>query len=259
MKLPQLFPTTTALLSGVVLSSALVAGNAYAFGQCAVDIKNEVHLDGEQVEIVKASSKVLIDEDNNLFIDGKAIELSQLQQDALESYRENMNKYVPQAKELAANGLELTNELIDDVAESFDNSEAFQSVKQAVGEFFADVQSRYEDNGDFVLKSEAFSSFMDNWEQDLAKAKEVFNKEFFSSAFTALQQKMSEEGGLNLTELSKQMDELKAKMSDTMKEQSESLKQQAEDYCDSLNDVAEQEQQLQKTIPELKDYQVFTI
>ncbi|GMQ47317.1 YggN family protein [Vibrio sp. 10N] len=258
MKLPQLFPTT-ALLSGVVLSSALVASNAYAFGQCGVDIKNEVHLDGEQVEIVKASSKVLIDEDNNLFINGKAIELSQLQQDALESYRENMNKYVPQAKELASNGLELTNDLIDDVAESFDNSEAFQNVKQAVGEFFADVQSRYEENGDFVLKSEAFSSFMDNWEQDLAKAKEVFNKEFFSSAFTALQQKMSAEGGLNLTELSKQMDELKAKMSDTMKEQSESLKQQAEEYCDSLNDVAEQEQQLQKTIPELKDYQVFTI
>ncbi len=114
-------------------------------------------------------------------------------------------------------------------------------------------------NGEFVLQSEAFSSFMDNWEQDVAKAKEVFNKEFFSSAFTALQEKMSEEGGLNLTELSKQMDELKTRMSETMKVQSESLKQQAEDYCDSLNDVAEQEQDLQKKIPELKDYQVFTI
>ncbi|MCG9628694.1 YggN family protein [Vibrio mediterranei] len=244
----------------LLLSTLLASGHALAVDQCGVDIKNEVHLDGEQVEIVKTpASKVLIDQDNNLFINGKAIELTQLQKEALESYRENMNKYVPKAKDLAENGLELTNELIDDVAESFDNSEAFQNVKQAVAEFFADVESRYENNGEFVLQSEAFSSFMDNWEQDVAKAKEVFNKEFFSSAFTALQEKMSEEGGLNLTELSKQMDELKTRMSETMKVQSESLKQQAEDYCDSLNDVAEQEQDLQKKIPELKDYQVFTI
>ncbi|SEG55487.1 Protein of unknown function [Vibrio hangzhouensis] len=246
-------------VSIVFLGTALMANNVHAFGQCGVDIKNEVHLDGEQVEIVKSSSKVLIDEDNNLYIDGRAIELDSLQQDALDSYRENMNKYVPKAKELAENGLDLTNDLIDDVAESFDNSEAFQNVKQAVGEFFADIKSRYENDGDFVLKSEAFSSFMDNWEQDLAKAKEVFNTEFFSSAFTALQEKMKDEGGLNLTELSRQMDELKTRMSETMKAQSESLKLQAKEYCDSLNEVAEQEQQLQKKIPELKDYQVFTI
>ncbi|MFC5078352.1 hypothetical protein VTH8203_04154 [Vibrio thalassae] len=244
----------------LLLGTLLMSGQAMAIGQCGVDIKNEVHLDGEQVEIVKASSsKVLIDEDNNLFINGKPIELNQLQKEALESYRENMNKYVPKAKELAEHGLELTNDLIDDVSESFDNSDAFQNVKQAVAEFFTDVESRYERNGEFVLKSEAFSSFMDNWEQDVAKAKEVFNKEFFSSAFTALQEKMSEEGGLNLTELSKQMDELKTRMSDTMKQQSDSLKQQAEDYCDSLNDVAQEEQELQNKIPELKDYQVFTI
>lgn len=239
----------------VVLSTT-----AFAYEQCNLDIKNEVHLDGQQVEIVKPEgAKVLIDNNNDLFIDGQKIELDKLQQDALKSYRENMNTYVPKAKELAENGLSLTNDLIDDVSKSFDDSQAFDNVKTAVLDFYQDMESRYEEDGSFVLKSEAFSSFMDNWQQDLDKAKEVFNKEFFSSAFTALQEKMQQDGGLNLTELSTQMDELKTRLAETMASQSDEIKEQAKDYCDSLNDVASEEQELQKKIPELKDYQVFTI
>jgi hypothetical protein len=153
----------------------------------------------------------------------------------------------------------MTNDLLDDVAQSFDNSQAFQNVKDALAEFFADVESRYYQGGEFVLKSEAFSSFMDNWQEDLAKAREVFNSEFFSSAFTALSEKMKAEGGLNLSELSEEMDKLKSRLAETMANQQDTLKEQAADYCDSLNDVAEQEQELQQKIPELKDYQVFTI
>ncbi|MGF1775634.1 YggN family protein [Vibrio nomapromontoriensis] len=246
------------LLFGVGLS--LLSTASLAYEQCKLDIKNEVHLDGKQVEIVKAEgSKVLIDDNNELFINGEKVALDRLQQEALASYRENMNKYVPQAKALAENGLALTNDLIDDVSASFDNSEAFDSVKTALSEFFKDIESRYHQDGSFVLKSEAFSSFTNNWQQDYEKAKEVFNKEFFSSAFTALQEKMQQEGGLNLTALSEQMDELKTRLAETMNNQSEVIKEQAEDYCDSLNDVATEEQELQKKIPQLKDYQVFTI
>lgn len=247
---------------GIVAASLFItASNAYALGQCGVDIKNEVHLNGEQVEVVKesTSSRVLIDENNNLFINGEQVTLDSAQQKALDSYRENMNTYVPKAKELAASGLATANDLIDDVAASFDDSEAFNNVKAALADFFADVQSRYQQGDEFVLESDAFSSFMDNWEQDLAKAKEVFNQEFMSSAFTALQEKMQQEGSLNLTELSRQYNELKERMSGTLEQQSESLQNQAKEYCDSLNDVAEEEQQLHKKIPELKDYQVFTI
>ncbi|CAH0526710.1 DUF2884 family protein [Vibrio hippocampi] len=246
--------------STLLLGLALMSSKASALEACRVDIKNEVHLDGQQVEIVgESNSKVLIDKDNNLHINGKKIELDQLQQDALEAYRQNMNKHLPQAKKLAENGLALSHDIIDDVAASFDNSEAFQNVKQVITEFFNDVSSRYQQGDEFVLKSEAFSSFMDNWQQDFAKARESFDKEFFASAFQVMQEKMQQDGSFNLTELQNQWSELQAQLADTYQQQSKQLQQEAKDYCDSLDDVATQEQELQRKIPELKDYQVFTI
>jgi uncharacterized coiled-coil DUF342 family protein len=244
----------------VVLGLVMSSGSVYALERCKVDIKNEVHLDGKQVEVVASdTSKLRIDEESNLYINGERVNLNELQQDALNSYRENMNTYVPQARELAQNGLSMSNDLLDDVAKSFDNSQAFQNVKDALAEFFADVESRYYQNGEFVLKSEAFSSFLDHWQEDFDKAREVFNSEFFSSAFTAMSDKMKADGGLNLSELSQEMDKLKSRLAETMANQKDTLKKQASDYCESLNDVAEQEQDLQQKIPELKDYQVFTI
>ncbi len=244
----------------VMLALVMSSGSVYALERCKVDIQNEVHLDGEQIKVVASDkSKLRIDEQSNLYINGERVDLSDMQKQALNSYRENMNTYVPQARELAQNGLSMTNDLLDDVAQSFDNSQAFQNVKEALAEFFADVESRYYQDGEFVLKSEAFSSFMDHWQEDLAKAREVFNSEFFSSAFTALSDKMKAEGGLNLSELSEEMEILKSRLAETMASQQDTLKKQASDYCESLNDVAEQEQDLQQKIPELKDYQVFTI
>ncbi|PMH41136.1 chemotaxis protein [Vibrio sp. 10N.286.49.B3] len=245
------------LIAATILSSA----NAYAMPtQCQVDIENEVHLDGEQVEIYQENgAKVLIDENNQLFINGKQVQLDELQQQAIEAYRYSMNTYVPKAKELAQDGMELANSVIDDVADSFNDSQSFENVKVALGEFFTDIESRYYQNDELVLKKDAFGSFFDNWQDDLAKAQQVFNSEFFSSAFNAMSEKMNEEGSFNFSELADNMAKLKESVTEKAAEQSKQIQQDAKDYCDSLDKVAEQEQQLHQAIPQLKDYQVFTI
>ena len=99
----------------------------------------------------------------------------------------------------------------------------------------------------------------ESWSQDFEKAQEIFNKEFLTSAFDALSAKMKEDGGLNLTALSESMTELQAKVQERLAEHSEDVEKQAEDLCESLDDMAVEEQDLLKKIPELKDYQVFTI
>ncbi|NMT03967.1 DUF2884 family protein, partial [Vibrio parahaemolyticus] len=85
------------------------------------------------------------------------------------------------------------------------------------------------------------------------------NKEFLASSLDALSKKMKEEGGINLTALSESMAELSAKVEERLAEHSKEVEQQAEDLCDSLDDMAGQENDLLKKIPELKDYRVFTI
>ncbi|GAK85307.1 methyl-accepting chemotaxis protein [Vibrio ponticus] len=99
----------------------------------------------------------------------------------------------------------------------------------------------------------------ESWAEDFAKAKEIFTSEFLANAMTVLSEKMQQDGGLNLTELSESMYELKARLEQRMAEHAKQAEEQAQDFCESLDEMAEQEQDVLKKIPELKDYQVFTI
>ncbi|MBR9874408.1 MAG: YggN family protein [Vibrionaceae bacterium] len=243
----------------LTLSLLVVSASGYT-AQCRVDINNEVRLDGQNLEIHQSTGDTaIVDEQNNLFIKGEQVELNADQKAAIEGYREKMNAYIPQAKQLASDGLELANTIIDDVAASLDAPGAFDNVKASVQTFFAGVESRYYKDGDFILPAESFESMTQSWTDDFAKAQEIFNKEFLASAFEALSNKMQEEDGLNLTALSESMAELSAKVEQRINEHSSGLEQKAEELCDSLDDMVVQEDNVLKKIPELKDYRVFTI
>ncbi|WP_375753054.1 DUF2884 family protein [Vibrio sp. HN007] len=245
------------LFLGFVL---LFSSTVFAQQQCKVDIQNEVHLDGEQVKIYQNDTpKVLIDQNNQLFINGEKVDLSSSQQAALDSYRANLNAYLPKAKEIARDGLALMNDVLDDVAVSFNNSEAFNNVKKALEEFLSSLERRYYKEDGFVMQQAAFSDAYANWKQDFAKAKETFNAEFFTSAFEALSQKMKSEGGINLTAMKEELVSLQQNLSSKVQAESQELQQDAKQYCEDVEKVAEEEQMLHEKIPELKDYQVFLI
>ncbi|AUL96424.1 YggN family protein [Vibrio vulnificus] len=228
--------------------------------QCRVDIKNEVRLDGEVLEIHQTNGdKAVVDASNNLYIHGEKIELNGDQQAAIEEYRENLNAYLPRAKQVAEESLALANDIIDDIAVSLDAPNAFDNVKTAVKDFFTDVESRYYKDGDLILPADSFASMTESWQDDFQRAQEIFNKEFISSAFDAMSSKMKQEGGLNLSAMSQSMTELKQKVQERLQQHSKEIEQQTQDFCDSLDDMAVQEQDLLKKIPELKNYQVFTI
>lgn len=243
----------------IPLSLILLSSGAFA-AQCRVDLQNQVAVSGEQIEITQPDGdSAKVDGDNNLFIHGKQIALTAEQQAAIEAYREKMSAYLPKAKQMADESIALANTLIDDVAASLDAPGAFDDVKKAVKEFYADVEARYYKDGDLVLPAQSFEQMTESWAEDFAKAKEIFTSEFLANAMTVLSEKMQQDGGLNLTELSESMYELKARLEQRMAEHAKQAEQQAQDFCESLDEMAEQEQDVLKKIPELKDYQVFTI
>lgn len=246
-------------LSLIFLSVVSFSASSQA-AQCRIDIQNQVTLDGEKIEIAHSDGeKAVVDGDNNLFIHGEKIQLDAEQQAAIGKYRQQMNDYLPRAKQLADDGIALANDLIDDVATSLEAPGAFDDVKTAVKEFYADVEARYYKDGDLILPAQSFDEMTQSWADDFAKAKEIFTSEFLSDAMGVLSEKMQQDGGLNLTELSESMYALKAKVEKRMAEHAEESQQKAQEFCESLDQVAEQEQDVLKKIPQLKDYQVFSI
>lgn len=242
--------------------AALVMTLALSFGvqaqQCRVDIQNEVRLDGEQVEIYQTGSpKVMIDEDNNVFINGEKLDLDAMQREAVRQYREKMNEYLPKAKELAKDGLNMANDILDDVAETIGNSEAFDNVRRALEEFYRKQEEKHQQGDQYVLQEASFSEGEASWSDQFAEMKELFTDEFVSSAFDAVAENMKQDGGINFTQLTDQLAALKAKVEQRFSQ--DDIREKADSYCDSLDDMAEEEQTLQEKIPELKDYPVFMI
>ena len=228
--------------------------------QCRIDIQNQVTLDGETIEIAQTDGdKALLDGDNNLFIHGEKIKLDADQQAAIKKYRQQMNEYLPRAKQLASDGIALANDVIDDVAESLDAPGAFEDVKTAVKQFYTEVEARYYKEGSWIIPAQSFDEMTQSWMNDFAKAKEIFTREFFTDAMSVLSKKMQQEDGLNLTELSEGMSALKMKVEQRMAEHAEKYEKQAQEFCESLDQIADQEQDVLKKIPQLKDYQVFSI
>ncbi len=241
-----------ALALGVLLSLGVQAQ------QCRVDIQNEVHLDGEQVEIYQTGTpKVMIDEDNNVFINGEKLDLDAMQREAVRQYREKMNEYLPKAKELAKDGLNMANDILDDVVETIGNSDAFDNVRRALEEFYRQQEEKHLADGQYVLQEASFSEGAAGWSEQFAEMKALFTDEFLSSAFNVVAEKMKQDGGINFTQLKDQMLELQGKLEKRFSQ--EEIQEKADDYCDSLDVMAEEEQSLQEKIPQLKEYPVFLI
>ncbi len=243
------------------LTLALLMSSSTWAAQCQVDIQNEVHLNTQRIEIRRTSSdKALIDKQNNLYIQGKRVSLNADQQAAVRQYREQLTSLLPKAQRWADDSLKLANQLVDDVALSLEAPQAFNNVKTSMATLFAEAKAEYFKNGDLVVPAETFAAMQTRWQQKLAQGKEVLTQQFFTSAFDVMMaNKMQQEGGVNLSQLGKNMADLKNKLDSKLKEQSSTFEKQGREWCDTLNKMTQQEQQLHKKIPQLKNYQVFTI
>ncbi|OBT06542.1 chemotaxis protein [Vibrio sp. UCD-FRSSP16_10] len=248
------------LLTSLLFTSLTQAQAIDGYQSCNVDLHNEVHLDGKGVRIIDAKGhKAIIDEKKGLSIEGKTIELSHQQQQALDQYRKQLNETIPKVQEVGRSGVALANEVLDDVSAKFNNTHAFDNVRQAISDFYVKLEKRYHHDGEWVLKPNALSAMHNNWQKDLADARQVFNTEFIASAFTVMQEKFAAEGSVNFTELQNEMVELQTSIKKKLKAHSSEITEKAQNYCDSMDQLAKEEQSVVKTIPELKKYQLFNI
>ncbi|MGL4829442.1 MAG: YggN family protein [Vibrio sp.] len=228
--------------------------------QCRVDIQNEVHLNTQRVEILRSSNdKALIDQQNNLFIQGKKITLSVEQQAAVRGYRDQLMSIMPQAQRWANDSLKIANQLVDELAVSLEAPQAFENVKTSMATFWGQAKAQYFKKGDLVVPAGTYESMQNHWQQELAKGREMLTQEFFASAFEVMANKMQQEGGLNLSQLGKNMADLKTSLDAKFKQHTAEFEKQGKEWCEVLNDLVQQERQLHKKIPQLKNYKVFTI
>lgn len=247
-------------MNKTLLILSFVASSSTWAAPCQVDIQNEVHLNTQRIEILRASNdRALIDKQNNLYIQGKKVALSAEQKNAVRRYREQLTNMVPKVQRWADDSLKVANQLIDEVSHSLEAPQAFSNVKTSLATLITEAKAEYFQEGDLIIPAETSAEMQTRWQQKLSQGKEVITQQFFSSAFDVMASKMQQEGSLNLNQLASNMASLKVSLEAKLKQQSGIFQQQGREWCDALNTLTQQEQQLHQIIPQLKNYRVFAI
>lgn len=240
-----------------LLIAALFVSHSTLAAQCRVDIKHELHLHQDYIEIHQANGEIAQLSTDHLQIAGQSVSLTEPQKAALNHYLQGADEYLAQTQQLADNGIELAENVIDDVASSLGAPNALNNLKSSVRGVWKDMQGHYYRDGDWVLPAATYEQMSADWKQYAEQAKRVLNKELASSAFNVMSEKMQAEGGLNLTELTNNVASLKGRVADQIAQHTGEFKQGRDRLCHALDDMVQREKALHAAIPELSSYQVF--
>ncbi|MDA9556950.1 YggN family protein [Vibrio sp.] len=243
----------------ITLAMSIVALPAVS-AQCEIAIHNDLRLNEKQIEIKNDMDKTAMIRDSELFINETSISLSEQQQRLVASYQSAINQYLPQAKTVAHDGIELANNILDDIEVAIDQEGVFDEVKSEVASAFNEVKQSYYKDGFLEIPSGHFTDLRQAWSDDFTEARAFLNSELSEDAFNALSESMKKaQGEINLTQLYIQLSELKAIVESHFDRYLQKQEQKSEKLCESYGDLIEQEEQLHNEVPELKNYPLFTI
>jgi len=237
---------------------SLIAFSASA-SQCEVSVKNDVQAnDGWLMFHLNDGRDVEIDDHDHVYLQGKPIELTPSQTDAVKQYRNKVNEHLQVVKQYAQENAQFLNSLIDDISASLGDPKAFDGLKTDLNNFWRDVTNKYFSDGDVMLPAGSMDSLSQQWQQHVSKAKALFNQEFLDQVWDALSVKFKQEKGINLTEMGEMLLELESRISERLDSHSNRMDFQENNMCESLNDIVKKETDIREQIPELHDYRVFS-
>ncbi|PSW17630.1 DUF2884 domain-containing protein [Photobacterium sanctipauli] len=245
--------------SKLILIPFLLVSAGVTAKTCPVNVPNEIHVGEKQVSVYQdGAAKLLIDEQYQLFINGDKVELSAIQQQAIEAYSNNVQHYLPQMADIADDGAEVANGILKEISASFDSSASFDNIEALIQEYSDKARDKFYQGDEFVLPANVFDTAETDWKQEFDDALQHISVESVASLFAALTEEMKN-GEINFSELQTKFAELKVKLQEYISEHSGDVAIKANDLCDSIKGLAEDEKELQTIVPELAPYPMFEI
>ncbi|WP_217533283.1 DUF2884 family protein [Vibrio metschnikovii] len=239
------------LLCGFMVSPSLWAIT------CPVELHNELRITAQQIEIHRTDQHAVITQQNELLISGQPIRVTNQQQAVLRDYRQQIDSILAETQQLTNKNLQRSRILLEDVATRLEAPGAFDNVQHRIESLFSEVEARYHHQEQWVFPAQNFLATEKEWQQEFERAQQVISQQFLSDAFMVIAQKMQRQGGMNLTELTRQMDDLKIHITQRLNDYSQQLTSEVTALCSSLTQFQQQEQVLHQSIPSLKTFSLL--
>ncbi|WP_340679469.1 DUF2884 family protein [Paraglaciecola sp.] len=250
----------------LLLASLLLININHALAdQCQIDFEGSLQLENRILSITTLEhNKVVIQENNQLYVNGKQIVLSAEQQNLVSAYYTGIYAAAPQAARIASDAVQLASLTIHEVLTELlgHDSDAVDGLTLKLDELGTHIHSNfYAQNGEIQLNSEDFDNgnFLGNeWEEEFEAAiEEVVSNSIGRLMISIGTQLLFGDGDMDGFEA--KMENFGQNIEQNVEYQASSLEARANALCLGLAQVDALESQLQNTIPELANFNILQV
>jgi hypothetical protein len=250
----------------MIFAGALACSSLTVFAnQCDVELNGNMQLENSVLAInLDNNTRLTIDQDKTLYIDGIALSLDPQQQHWVDTYYDGINQAAPQAAAIATDAVALASTALNEVftellgsdnAALADLSDKLRNLNQQIQYNF------YAENGDIRLHSESIENgefFGEQWEAQFEEAIEDLVTDSIGQLMVAIGTQLifSDEG---VDDFEQKMERFGEQIEQKVEYQAEALEDRAEELCATLAKVDRAENHLQMNIKQLSSLDVIQV
>ncbi|MCG9767611.1 YggN family protein [Pseudoalteromonas piscicida] len=251
------------LLSAIALSCAVLTSFAHANNKCDVELGHGLIITDNEIRIVDdGQTRIQINNDSQLFILGRWIELDQEGERVVREYSLGIRDTVPELVNLATDGVNLGLSAIEQVVEGMSDKEP-EVLKTQLQYVERALMDKFKRGDDFFFIAP----------QSLSKIDDFFTKEISQKIHSAVHGSLgsilvslgdafkSREGNIEdrINDMGQRMEIISKEIDKSLQKKAHQLEEKAAEYCECLNTLDQTEEKLQRIVPELVAYDLVQI
>lgn len=239
------------------------APSSYA-KSCDIDLRYGILITPEHIRIIHGhTTKVQINGDKQLFINGQWIRLEAHEQILLRKFSAGLRNEVPQIVGIAMEGAEIGLAALDGIMQGIDDSADGNFFEQEFEEFRSRFKQKFNHVDDkYYIAPQSLNNLDDFFEDELGKEIKTVVSSSVGAVLVALTDAInSNDGGFerNVVDVSEQLKQVERKIERQLEAKSSVLEQKAEQFCNRLVELDRTESELHVMLPQLRRYNVVLL
>ncbi len=246
------------------IASVCFCSNVIA-AQCDINFNYGVVIDPEHVRILEHSkTHVQINGKNQLFVDGREIQLNQQQQDLLTQYTAGIRQQIPEIVSIAIEGVDIGLKAVNKVIGGLtgENSTSHQKIQEKFNEMKWRLRKRFNhtDNS-YYIGAQDFDDFDEIFTGEFEQEIEEIVSDSIGTILMLVGEAMTYSNDENSEQRVDTFDQRMENMGKDLKleisSRTNALERKAEQFCENLMNLDKLENELQQSVEQLKSYDLI--
>jgi hypothetical protein len=231
---------------------------------CDIELRYGILITPEHIRILdRHLTKIQINHDQQLFINGQWIRLEVHEVALLKSFSEGLRNEVPQIVGIAMEGAEIGLKALDKIMAGIADTGDSDLFHEEFAAFRARFKKKFNHiDNKFYIAPQSLDKLDDFFEDELGQEIKKVVTGSLGAVLVALGEAInSNESGLekNVIDVSRQLKRLEAKIEQQLSAKSLVLEKKAKQFCDRLTELNKTESELHVMLPRLSSYDVVKL